>query len=113
MKYIQQPYKKSNPIISEQNSKEFEIIFSLMHGPVNDINCTWSKPSLDGVGSVVVMNGELESSVLSTVKKKNPKKTQLTMGNHCNRNNENLCKTDFNFPTEIFLINLARLQCYG
>lgn len=36
----------------------------------NDINCTWSKPSLDGVGSVVVINGELESSFLSTVKKK-------------------------------------------
>lgn len=41
----------------------------LLHVTLNDINCTWSKPSLDGVGSVVVINGELESSFLSTVKK--------------------------------------------
>lgn len=41
----------------------------LLHVTFNDINFTWSKPSLDGVGSVVVINGELESSFLSTVQK--------------------------------------------
>lgn len=41
----------------------------LLYVIFNDINCIWSKFSLDGVGFVVVINGELESFFLFIVKK--------------------------------------------